>query len=112
MPTATSFEPVVRGQTWSFPFTLEGSGSIAGNTYSANVRRRGSRAVLLTVVPTIADAASRAILVSLSTTDTAKLEGDPDDPTHEIEHVLDVTETDGSVITVYGPLVFPARTPA
>jgi hypothetical protein len=113
MPTVTISETVARGQDWTIPLTLEGSGSIAGNTYSAKIRRRAGRAVLLTLTPTITDAASRAISIALTDADTLKLEGDPLDPTVEVEHVLDVYQTDGSGnITVYGPLVFRARTPA
>jgi len=114
MPTTTATRTVVRGQDFVWTFTLEGSGSIASSVNVANIRRRGSPQVLLAAHSlAIADAANRQVTLTLTPTESLKLAGDPNDPTKEIEHVLDVKSTSaGGVITPFGPLVFNARTMA
>lgn len=115
MPTTTATRTVVRGQDFTWTFTLEGSGTIASSTNVANVRRRGTRQVLLSgVALAILDAVNRQVTLALTPAQTLLLVGDPDDPTHEIEHVLDVKHTASgtALVTPFGPLVFNVRTQA
>lgn len=114
MPTTTATRCVVRGQDFTWTFTLEGTGTIASSTNTANIRQRGTRQVLLEGVSlSIADAVNRQVTLALTPAQTLKLIGDPNDPMHEIEHALDVTHTaSGGAITPFGPLSFNARTPA
>ncbi len=106
-------ETVVRGQDFTWAFTLAGAGSISGATVTADIRRKGSPQVLLAGLSlSIADAVNRLVTLSLTEAQTADLAGDPNDPTKAIPHVLDVTVVLSTVTTVYGPLVFDVRTPA
>lgn len=106
-------ETVVRGQEFTWAFTLDGAGTIAGATVTANIRRKGSPQVLLAGLSlSIADAANRLVTLTLTETQTAMLAGDPNDPTKDIPHVLDVTVVLSTVTSIFGPLVFDVRTPA
>ncbi len=114
--SATVGERIVyTGYSFSWPFVFEGSGTIAAATITGNIRRRGSRQVLLRDLTTftITDAATRRATLALTAANTAKLEGDPLDPTKTVEHVLSVyiTESGGQPIH-YGPLRFPVSTGA
>jgi len=104
---------VVTGYAFAWPLVFEGSGTIADATLTANFRRLGSRQILLNQLTsfTITDAATRRATLALGTDDTAKLQGDPLDPTHLIAHVCDVIMTvpDQAPIA-YGPLIFNVRT--
>lgn len=103
---------VARGESATWLLTLEGAGSIAGATLSANVRMRGSQQVLVAPTPTISDAANRIIDLTLASADTLLLVGSAGDPLQNVRHVCDVTMVLGGVTGTFGPLLFDVRTPA
>lgn len=101
---------VVRGDEFVWTITLSGAGSISGATVTANVRRRGSPAALLSAIAcTITDAANRIVTLTLTEAQTSKLVGNATDPVSMVEHVADVKVVLSGVTTTYGPLVLNVR---
>lgn len=110
--TTTASRTIARGQDFSYIATLEGTGSIAGATLAVNIRRRGTRQVLLALTPAIVDALARTVNIALTPAETAQLQADPADPTVETEHVADVYMTLAGEVSNYGPLILKVRQPA
>src|SRR3989304_492307 len=101
---------MTEGDQSMFRFYLAGSGSLAGATITASIRKAGQTANLITGPPvTIENAANRAVSLELAETESATLDG-PADGRQTAVHIGDVKVVLGGVTTHYGPFEFPVRT--
>lgn len=101
---------VASGDSVTFTFTLEGSGSIAGGTVTASIREQGAtQNAIADHACTITDGPNRVCTLVLTTAESARLAGFAGNPRKARTYVGDVKLVLSGVTTRFGPWAFPVR---